>query len=123
VTAFAAALRALHADINISEAATYAAGPGQAVARTHEYDFDAWTFRSWPEQHVIRIVLGRPVERALERRPAGAVTPSGEADVNLESLPFTPRRGDVLHARSITFTAAEVETDELGLSARIGLSR
>lgn len=97
MTAFATALATLHADTNISTAATYRQPP--------------YTWQS------VRVILSQPVD-AL----GGTVAGTMQADIQASAVTYPPQHGDELVVGATTYTVQTAERDVLGLSWRLQLS-
>ena len=101
---FSAAAAVLHADQNLSEAATYyagGAGPGQAL----------------------RVIRSAPIAPAFG--PAGgmgSLQPACVVDVLVADVPTQPSPGDLLVMGDETFRVESAERDDLRLTWRLMLA-
>jgi hypothetical protein len=102
MSAFAAALAALHADPNMAEAGYYRRPP-------------------WPWAPT-RIVRTAPNDVMASLGSPGARAGSLSVDVLAAALTTTPQRGDELKLGTIVYTVEDSERDTLGLSWRLTLS-
>jgi hypothetical protein len=102
--AFADATAVLHADLNLSEPATYyagGAGPGQAL----------------------RVIRSAPIAPAFG--PAGgmgSLQPACVVDMLIADVPTQPSPGDLLLMGSETFRVESAERDDLRLTWRLILA-
>jgi hypothetical protein len=97
MTAFAAALRTLHADANMGTAASFRRPP---------YTWQA-----------CRVILSQPTDITGTAR-AGSL----QAEIRAEAITDEPQRGDELRIGADTYTVEDTERDVLALSWRLTLS-
>ena len=106
MSAFAAALSALHADPNLGTDAEWRAAAGGPWKR-------------------LRVVVSQPAEVVPGLRGGSARAVTSDVTVLVaEMAPDTPRRGDLIRRLSplTTWKVEEVEPDTLVLSWRLGLA-
>jgi hypothetical protein len=97
VTAFDDAIEDLHADEDLSVAASFRRPP-----------------YTWQP---CRVILSQPTDIIGNAR-AGTL----QAEIRAEAITDTPQRGDELRIGAATYTVADTERDVLGLSFRLTLS-
>jgi len=106
MTAFARAIAALHADPNLAAAAEWQAATG-----------GTWV--------ALRLIPSLPEALVPGAPGAGVRAVAVLASIPASDLPQPPRRGDLLRWGSpmVTYRVETVETDALGVSHHVGLSR
>lgn len=93
MNAFTAAARALHADNNLSVAATYTPAPARSLAAL-----------------AVRAILSEPLE-AMGMAGSGATVRGKEASLAADALPYAPRKGDTMTIGADVFRVERVEQD------------
>lgn len=101
MSAFSAALAALHRDPNLSVACTYTQAGTPYAARG---------------------VRGQPVEPTFGASGGGSITPRQQLDIAIVDLPVEAKRGDLVAIGAQSFVVQTVERDVEALTWRLTLS-
>jgi hypothetical protein len=122
VTAFAAAVAALHRDPNLSVACIWAPGWGRAWPRGMALDLDAGTATLSVDTVGLRVIDAAPVEGGLGLGQPGVIAGRRNIDLAAADLPGEAMRDDLLTIGADTFRVETAEMDVEGLTWRLMLS-
>lgn len=119
MNAFAAAMAVLHADPNLSTAATYYPNPDRPASRWLVADHGAGSYVVSAATYDVRVILSQPRQEAIGFR---AIAGRVEASIETAVLPWEPARGDWLVAGASSWRVEAAECDVLATSWRLTLA-
>lgn len=123
MSAFADALAALHADLNLSVACEWAYGWDRDAARTLELDLELLTGTLSIDTVAVRGILGAPIDRTGALLGGGGVAPRDMLDIPAASLPADAMRRDLIVIGAASYTVETPERDMEALTWRLILAK